>query len=116
MAYWSLGRVEEGVQEKEVPLWPAGIEVSIRRHLTRTRDVLTGDGGDGLEVGAGAVLQSESNGARGIRPGDLEGLTSLDVEVGVGKLNSLGQGSEAGDEDRGEALHCDGLGCFSKIK
>lgn len=44
---------------------------------------LTGKGADGLEVQSCAVLQLESDWASGIGPGDGEGLTGCDLEVGV---------------------------------
>lgn len=72
----------------------------------------SGDGGDGLQVGAGAVLQVEGDGTGGTGPGDGEGLAGGDGEVAVGKLDSLGDSGEGGDESSGEGLHCDGLGCF----
>lgn len=67
---------------------------------------LTGDGGDGLEVGGRTILQVDGDWARGISPGEGKWLPSGNtVECGVGEGNSLGdrEGSSS-EEDVGE-LH-----------
>lgn len=81
---------------------PLGIKKQLHNLLG-----LTGNGCNGTQVAARAVLQQEGDCSVGVGPGNLEGGTLSDVPVGVGKGNQgqgLRDGGREGDKTSGE-LH-----------
>lgn len=93
------------------PVADAGAVVSILSSSPQPGRILTGEGGDGIEVGVFTLAENEGGrGVVGRGVGDLVGLASLDLGGELVDLNGQGSSNEGSAGEEGlEETHVDDL-------